>query len=430
MIYTVQVNDTIYSIAHEFSISPDRIIYDNQLDPVGNLAIGQSLLLLRPAVVHTVTEGETLASIAGLYGIAPIDIVRKNPYLSGISVLEPGTSLTIAYIPEDEVPVNERRQITTNGYAYPFISRNVLLETLPYLTRLSIFSYGFTPEGELIPCDDEELLTLAEAYNVDSILVLTPTDANQTFSNYLINRTLANTEATERLIENLRVTALEKGYAGVDVDFEYILAEDREPFTQFVSDLTTALNADNLYVSVALAPKESGAQVGLLYEAVDYPALGAAANIAFLMTYEWGYRAGPPMAVAPINKVRQIIDYATSVIPSEKIEMGVPNYAYDWPLPYIRGTTRATIISNPDAPHIAFDNNVPVSFDETAQSPYFFYTLEGTEHEVWFEDPRSINAKLNLLTEYDLLGNGYWNIMRSFRANWLLLNSRFAIYRD
>ncbi len=74
MIYTVQANDTIYSIAREFSISPDRIIYDNQLDPAGNLAIGQSLLLLRPAVVHTVTEGETLTSIAGLYGIAPIDI--------------------------------------------------------------------------------------------------------------------------------------------------------------------------------------------------------------------------------------------------------------------------------------------------------------------------------------------------------------------
>ena len=42
--------------------------------------------------------------------------------------------------------------------------------------------------------------------------------------------------------------------------------------------------------------------------------------------------------------------------------------------------------------------------------------------EVWFEDVRSIYAKLQLAAEKDIRGVGYWNLMRPFRANWLLVN--------
>ncbi len=43
------------------------------------------------------------------------------------------------------------------------------------------------------------------------------------------------------------------------------------------------------------------------------------------------------MAVAPINEVRKVINYAASVIPANKIFMGMPLYGYDWTLPYIPG---------------------------------------------------------------------------------------------
>lgn len=63
--------------------------------------------------------------------------------------------------------------------------------------------------------------------------------------------------------------------------------------------------------------------------------------------------------------------------------------------------------------------------DELAQSPYYRYTEAGIEHEVWFEDVRSLQAKFNLVKEYGLRGVGYWQIMQLFRANWLLLSSMF-----
>lgn len=134
-----------------------------------------------------------------------------------------------------------------------------------------------------------------------------------------------------------------------------------------------------------------------------------------------GYTYGPPMAVAPLNKVRQVVEYALSEIPREKILMGIPNYAYDWPLPYESGVTKARVIGNVEAVRIAAENGASIQFSELAQSPYFTYTSNEVSHEVWFEDVRSIEAKLNLAKEYNLMGVGYWNLMRPFRANWLLL---------
>ena len=76
------------------------------------------------------------------------------------------------------------------------------------------------------------------------------------------------------------------------------------------------------------------------------------------------------MAVAPINKVRQVIEYAVTEIPSAKIDMGIPNYGYDWPLPYEKGVTRARTIGNIEAVNIAVRYGAVIQYDEIAQTPY------------------------------------------------------------
>ena len=119
---------------------------------------------------------------------------------------------------------------------------------------------------------------------------------------------------------------------------------------------------------MALAPKSSGDQPGLLYEGHDYPALGQAADAVLLMTYEWGYTYGPPLAVAPLPQVQRVLDYALSVIPREKILLGVPTYGYDWPLPYERGVTRATSLSPQAALALARQYGAEIQFDPVSQA--------------------------------------------------------------
>ena len=145
------------------------------------------------------------------------------------------------------------------------------------------------------------------------------------------------------------------------------------------------------------------------------------------MTYEWGYTYGPAMAVAPLNKVRQVVEYALTEIPAGKINLGIPNYGYDWTLPFVRGESKAVTIGHVQAVQIAIEQGVEIRFDEVAQSPFFQYEREGKLHEVWFEDVRSMLAKYRLVKEYNLKGIGVWQIMRLFRAMWLLFADEFYI---
>lgn len=375
-IYVVSPGDTVYSIAATYQVDINTLIYDNQLTYPYSLAIGQALLI---------NDGQS----------------------------------------------NKTASIRSNGYAYPFISNYVLENTLPFLSELSVFSYGFTPEGDIVPplLDDTWMINKALQFDTRPILTLTPFGADGNFNNNLISAIVNNPTARDNLINNIITIMQQKNYSGLDIDFEFIKAEDRDSFTEFVRVCTERLHAVGYQVSVALAPKSSSTQRGLLYEGKDYRALGEIADHVLVMTYEWGYTYGPPMAVAPLDQVRRVIEYAVTEIPPEKINMGIPNYGYDWPLPFERGVTKAKTIGNIEAVNLAISQGVPINFDETAQSPYFNYELDGITHEVWFEDVRSLQQKFNLIKEFGLRGPGYWQIMQLFRANWLLLDNNFYIIR-
>lgn len=121
-IYVVKAEDTLYQIAASYGVTMEEVAFINQLIPPYSLAIGQALLL--PSAMETVIQPE----------------------------------------------------IKVNGYAYPFISNWVLQQTLPYLTELSVFSYGFTAERELIPpqLDDSWMIDQAIKEETLPILTLTP----------------------------------------------------------------------------------------------------------------------------------------------------------------------------------------------------------------------------------------------------------------
>lgn len=374
--------------------------------------------------IYIVQSGDTIDRIAGLFGIgvSEISYVNQIPYPYRLAVGQ------AVLIPTGEAE-EEKRTIQTNGYAYPFISNWVLEQTLPYLSNLLVFSYGFSETGDLIPpaVSDDWMVEKAEQSGAASVLVLTPLGIDGRFNNNLIHAVVTNDEAKENLIVNLLSVTEEKGFQGVDVDFEYIRAEDRDLFTAFVAELRQRMNLVGRQVSVALAPKTSADQKGLLYEGKDYRGLGEAADEVLLMAYEWGYTYGPAMAVAPLNKVRQVVEYALTEIPAEKINLGIPNYGYDWTLPYVKGESKAVTIGNVEAVQIAINNGVEIGFDEVAQSPFILYESDGAQHEVWFEDVRSLQAKYDLIKEYSLRGFGVWQIMRLFRASWFLMTDNFYV---
>lgn len=370
MIYVVQPEDTLFSVARQFGVTTASIRNRNQIPPGSPLVVGQALLIL-----NSVPTG-------------PLSI-------------------------------------WANGYAYPFISPYVLRENLSRLNLLSVFSYGYLPDGTLIPplLGDDRLLQAAANAGVDTGLVLTPFGPDGQFNNLLVNALLRDRSAQEKLLSQIGQTMAQKGYSLLDIDFEFILEEDRAPFAEFVQ-----LAADTLEypVSVCLAPKTSADQRGILVSGKDYRLLGEAADRVLLMTYEWGYKYGPPLAIAPLDRVRQVVEYAVTEIPPEKISLGLANYGYDWPLPFVREQTVARTIGNVEAVELARRVGAEIQFDETAQSPFFVYTNRGIRHEVWFEDVRSWQGKFDMVKEFGLGGVGIWQILSLFRAGLDLLVENFS----
>ena len=210
-IYVVEPGDTVNAIAASFGIPADQIIFDNQLVSPYELAVGQALF---------------------------IAVGERNPSMT----------------------------ISVSGYAYTFIRPWILSQTLPYLTELPIFSYGFTMEGELIQplLDEQWMIEMALQFGTQPILTMTPFGPDGQFNNLLISSVVNNPSYTDNLIQNMLSLMERKGYQGVDIDFEFILAEDRDAFTAFVQRVADTMRANGYHTSVALAPKTSADQRGLL----------------------------------------------------------------------------------------------------------------------------------------------------------------------
>lgn len=302
-----------------------------------------------------------------------------------------------------------------NGYAYPSISKETLEWWLPRLSWVAAFSYGFTEDGNLINLEDANLIIPATEAGVRPMMVLTPLDADGNFNDNIAIRVFENPDAQQNLIDNIEANIKNKNMGGVDFDFEYLAADYADDYVELVGRTRGRLRPQGYLTTVALAPKVSTDQSGLLYQGHDYAGMGQAADYCLLMTYEWGYTYGPPLPISPINSVRRVLDYGVTQIPPEKILMGMSNYGYDWRLPFVQGESKAEKLTNYQALARAEYYGVDVQYDEEAQAPFFTYTSpDGSEHIVWFEDERSWRARLALVEEYGLAGISIWNIMHIF----------------
>ncbi|MGM9949745.1 MAG: LysM peptidoglycan-binding domain-containing protein [Lysinibacillus sp.] len=414
--HTVQPGQTLWQIAQQYGVPVNAIVQANQITDPNLISAGTRLFI--PSATHIVQPGEMLWQIARMYGVSMQSIVQQNQ-IADPNLIYPGTRLVIP---------PKKRVIEVNGYTYQKdedAARSVnAIGSL--LTYLSPFAYMVKEDGSLEPFPDQLMLEAAKENGVVPMMVLTNFTSTQKGSN-LMHVIFSSSEIQEKLLANVLGVMDEKGYKGLNIDFENVLPEDREAYNTFLQLAVDTLHPRGYFVSTALAPKTSATQAGLLYTAHDYEAHGRIADFVILMTYEWGYRAGPPQAISPINQMRRVVEYALSVMPANKIYLGFQIYARDWRVPHVQGQ-QAETFSPQEAIRLATQYNATIRYDETAQSPYFNYVDEdGQEHVVWFEDARSAQAKFDLAKQYNLRGVSYWALGYPFPQNWVLLGDNFTI---
>jgi len=424
-IHVVRRGDSLYGIAQRYGVSADELYRINRLNGLPYLVPGQALFVPTTETPYTVQPGDSLWGIARKYGTTTAAVIALNG-IEDPANIQPGTVLRI--------PVGAKNYgfIETNAYLEPTSPERetaLIGEVGEYLTYLSPFSYQAGADGSLTPIRDETMIR--EAYQTRAAPLLVVTNfADGNFSTEIVNTILEDEALQDALIANMLDVMKEKGYYGVNIDFERISPENRQRYNVFLQRVVDALHPEGFVVSTALAPKPEDYSEGAWHGAHDYAAHGDIVDFVVIMTYEWGWSGGPPYAVAPIDLVEDVIRYAASVIPPEKIVMGMPLYGYDWPLPYMPDGEWAKRISPQDAIKLAAETGSEIRFDEQTQSPTFkYYDENGVQHEVWFEDARSVQEKLKLINKYGLRGASYWVLGVPFPQNWAVLDDMYTIVK-
>lgn len=428
-IYRVQAGNTLGQIAGQFGVPAETIARVNGVDPLEPLVIGMNLVIplekVMPTTTYIVQPGDTIFTIANGQNTTVAQIVSDNGLAYPYTV-NPGQVLIIR-------PGQPKPAIETLGYYDPsnIEDKAALIRELgQYLTYLGIFDFPVTATGEITGIIDESVLEASILGSVMALPVLTNLVSGE-FNSDLAHTILSDESILNTFLDNI-ITFLEQyDLQGVIIDFENLYPEDRDIFTNFIRLLYERLHEINKILVVNIAAKWEDLPDRPWAGFFDYRALSPYMDRAAIMTYEWGYRSGPPFPIAPLPYVRRVLDYAiASGIAADKILMGMVFYGYNWELPY-NPSNLATTVTLPQVWNLARRYGSSIIFDDESQTPHMFYFDEsGIQHEIWFEDALSHYLKYQLAEEYDLRGVFYWIINQPFDATWYIVSNLFAIEKE
>lgn len=421
IIHIVQPGETITSISETYNIPAQRLILENGIMNPDNLVVGQSIVVVHPETIYTVSEGDSLVSIAEKNGITLMELLRNNPYLSDRQYIYPGETLVIRY------ETVKSRPVVTSGYTFIYIDRDTLRKTLPFLTYLNIFNYRITIEGDIISEDDSEIIQLAKEYGVAPMMFVSPYSSSGISSRDVVNTFFRNPEAMEQLTEKWLNLLEGRGFYGINIYIEHINMDNIDLIATNIEYVSSVIHAAGYRIVLTVTPEIIIGEEGVTFEPVDYSKLSTYVDAIVFTSYEWGTTYGYPSSLTPVNVMESFLEDIAPYIPSDKIFLGVITLGYDWPIPYVPGISRANAITTDSAIQIAAENGVPIRFSEPAKAPYFFYSDFHDIRLIWFKDARTFNAISNLVIEYDIEGLSIWTIMNFDAQLWLILNTQYEI---
>jgi len=209
-------------------------------------------------------------------------------------------------------------------------------------------------------------------------------------------------------------------YDGIEIDYESLNgAADREAFSLFIEELAVALHVQGKLLAIAVHPKtgEPGTWAGP--QAQDWARLGAAVDRFRIMTYDYHWSGSSPGPIAPLWWMEDVLDFAISIVPPNKVYVGLNLYGHDW------GGSTSSSVTWETAQRLAAEHHATPQWQTSSgwrnavAEPWFTYTdAAGQRHEVWYADGASIKARLGLVNRYGLGGVALWRLGGEDPACW------------
>lgn len=420
IIHIVQPEETIDSIANYYDINKERLIFDNDISNFNNLVVGQTIVIVYPKDVYIVKIGDTISSIAKMYNITERNLIRNNSFLLDRD-LKIDEELVITY--QDE----KISDMYTNGYAYPYINKDVLRKNLIFLTYLSIYSYSINPDGSLTEIDDMEAINLAKSFGVAPVMIISGESADETRNLDFLHDLINNQEIMQQIIDRVVEIAREKGYYAVNLDIPYVGVEDRQVFIDLLKLFADRIHTYNIKLFVTITPNSFGDQNAAGYLSIDYATFGDIADELILLSYSWGNTSEIPFEAAPSVVLQFLLEYVKNQVPAKNITVGFSSIGYILEFPPVKGVTKASSISVTNAIELASQSGASIEFNQSNQASYFYVNEKNINFFVYFHDIRGVDYELSRLTSLSIEGVGIWNVMYYLAQTFFLINTQYNI---
>jgi hypothetical protein len=287
-----------------------------------------------------------------------------------------------------------------------------------------------------IPNSYEDIIGYLDQYGVGahfsvymdtSYPITLPNGLTSNSLNEMLTRQQGRNQAVSAIINE--VTRLygnigKNPYRGVTIDFEGLRGESvKAGYTQFLTELATALKARNLSLYVTVQPVTPDDQY---FDGFDYRSIGRLADKIILMAHDYhpaslegfvGTQWQKNTPLTPITHVyyalKAIINTESGVEDSHKVVLAISFSAIGWEI-----TEDDKILTPvPVQPSVSTVNTRLQQHDtlrgwsETYRNPYLtYYTESGQRFFLWYEDIRSVAEKINLAKLFGIHGISLWRI--------------------
>ena len=304
--------------------------------------------------------------------------------------------------------------VTPSKAEYPSARRaaGVLTHICP--TRVAIAD----AEGNVKFGKDNYIIAVAKQNGIH----MQPLVTNGEFSQEVGHAILSDPAKRTKVIDQLLNVCKEWKATSINIDLENIKADDRQLVNDFMKELCDKFHANHWGVTIDVAAKASDAPTAYWAGCYDYAYLGQVCDMVMIMAYDEHWSSGHAGPIGSLPWVRKVMEYALTVIPKEKLVLGVPFYGYDWPE---KGKARS--VNHVKVQKLLADKKIKLQWDNIGKSHWFEYTDDtGAKRTVYFESQNSLKARIALAQELKLAGISIWCLGNEDPEFWNLL----ARYRE
>lgn len=235
------------------------------------------------------------------------------------------------------------------------------------------------------------------------------------------SKMLSDYKSRETVINQIINYIKQYNLDGINIDFEGMYETDRDNFSRLLIEIRPRLNEIGAVLSVDVTAPDGAPEWSLCY---DRYTIGKVADYVMFMAYDqYGVSATKAGTTAGHNWVEANVKkfLGQEEVKAEKIILGIPFYTRVWKENNGNVTSNVVNIGNVNN---VIPSNATKTWDEDLQQYYVEYKKGGATYKIWVEDEKSIEAKLDLVSKYNLGGAAYWEYDRATNSIWNLIESK------